>query len=274
MKNSPDALKQYVVMVDPYTSSERICDALLEKNIYPMALFTDRIQMPSEAKKTRLPQHKFDKIYAINAANFNEVIDQIRQYTILRVVSGCELSNDIADRIAFELCPDTANPLATSKIRMDKFEMQETLRSKKLNAVKQIKVSALDLSDAQKKQLALFTFPVIIKPVSANGSFGVFKCENVSAVEQAVSQVMGKLYKNFGVSVDEMVIQECLQGVEYIVDTVSFQGKHKIISVQKYYKSLYKDRPIYRWAEIVDNQSDVATVCIDYVKKVLSIFIC
>jgi biotin carboxylase len=263
-------MKNYVVMLDPYTSSERICDALLERNLQPIAILSERLNVPKEAQKIRLVKEKFSQMHYFNKNNYQELIEKLKQLNIKYVLSGCELTNDIADQMANTLCHENANSLDTIKHRMDKFEMQEAIRKAKLNAVKQLKISTPFLSLEQKSYLDSLGFPLIAKPTRANGTFSVFFCENINQVENAASQTINKFYPRYGVTIQEIVVQEYLQGVEYFVDTVSLKGEHKVISVQRYHKILHKGRPVYRYMEVADHRTEEAQQCIDYVKQVLS----
>ena len=189
---------------------------------------------------------------------------QLRKLKIDRVYSGGEVSLAISDQIAAVLTPEFANPIATSSWRSDKYEMQEAARKAGINAVKQLKVGHL-LTPEEEKQLALWDFHVILKPINSSASIGVFICHSVHEVKHILATQ--KVIDLFGQPLNEFVVQEYLQGTEYFVDGFSFRGKHWISGVQEYQKKLFNDNLIYLYAEVVPFTENQANICVDYVKQ-------
>lgn len=264
-------MDKYVVMLDPYTSSNRICDELIANQIKLIAVLSDRLTIPDAAFKIRFPHTKFSEIFYLNNDNYDEIINSLKKLNVSYVLSGCELTNDIADKIANQLCPWHANDLSSSFMRMDKFAMQEAIKKANLRSVIQLKTSKKYLTQAEQKYITeSIGFPLIVKPACANGTFSVYYCNSIAEIENILKEVIDKYYPRYGTTVKELVIQECLRGEEYFVDTVSYNGHHITVSIEKYYKSEYKGRPLYRYSELVGLRSDEAKIAEEYVHKVLS----
>jgi biotin carboxylase len=259
-----------VIFVDPYTSSGRLCEALNTVGIKSIAVLTSRIKMTAEMKKLRLPIQQFEAVYDLDEDNYEIMIQQLLHHNPIRVISGCELSTDISDHLGESLCPDSSNPSISSEMRMNKYHMQEALRAAHLNATQQILVTTSTLNQEQLKKLDTFTFPVVIKPAASNGTFGVRYCNNPQEIECIALKLINSVHPRYGAIVKEIVVQECLKGEEYFVDTMSYNGAHKIISVQRYSKFLHNDVPVYRYAEIISNDTYEAQVCTQYVRDVLT----
>lgn len=252
------------VLVDPYISASDICDALHAEDISPVAVLTD---LPiSEAEKlTRFPEKKFEAIYFYSDPDLPK---KLSAHPILRIIAGSEASVAIADELSSIYCPHFANPTNTSSWRNNKFLMQEAIEKAHLNAVKQIKIMEPGLTKTQENLLANWSFPLIVKPSNSLCTFGFKKCEDLHSLQLAINELMGTT-PIMGETINELVVQEYLQGTEYFVDTVSLNGSHKIIDVFCYHKTLHEGIPIYRSIDLVDPASTEATICIDYVLKVL-----
>jgi biotin carboxylase len=78
-------------------------------------------------------------------------------------------------------------------------------------------------------------FRCVIKPVRSSGTDGVTFCSTIEEVKAAHDKILGKTNR-LGVSNESCVMQELLEGVEHIVDTVSCEGLHKTTAVWQYQK--------------------------------------
>eukprot|EP00434_Breviolum_minutum_P034909 symbB.v1.2.030903.t1/scaffold3529.1/size56507/3 len=77
------------------------------------------------------------------------------------------------------------------------------------------------------------TFPIIVKPVASGGSDGVKLCHSLEEAEAHFHLLMSSKRK-VGPQGAAVLLQEYLQGKEYIVDTVSRDGVHKTTLVWVY----------------------------------------
>ncbi len=257
-------------IVDPYVSSQVICAALLEKNIYPIAILTDTLKLSEEQQNHRFKTEHFKKIIHFKTGQtIQSLAAELHEFDLLAVIAGNERTCDMSDKIAEQLSPQYCNSIATSPLRMDKFEMLEGLRHAGLPSIHQMKITTRDLTDANKKSLSSFDFPVIVKPTNQSGSIGVTLCKSLIDVQEALNHAIGMI-SQYGNTVDACVIQECLIGDEYFVDTVSYAGQHKIVGIYRYQKIIYENKSIYQYAEAIEPQSPHGKLCSDYVRKVLS----
>lgn len=260
-----DQSEIFCLYVDPFVSSRDICDALLKNNITPIALLSGSINYSEEEKKLRFPEEKFHSVIDLTTSTTEVILNQLSKLAIHYVIAGHEISLPISDHFANILCPDKANNKNTTSLRMDKFAMIESLTQKGMPGPKQIRMDSPLLTIEQRTYLETWSFPVIIKPTSQSGSRFVSQCANLFEVQNRLKNISQQLDNSTN------VIQECLDGTEYYVNTVSWEGQHLVVSVHRYDKILYQNRPIYRYAEIVNPNSPEARESIAYVKKVLDI---
>lgn len=73
-------------------------------------------------------------------------------------------------------------------------------------------------------------FRVVIKPVRSSGGDGVTCCTTYDDVKATLALLLGHSNKLGGIN-NEVVMQEYLDGVEHVVDSVSSHGVHKTVAV-------------------------------------------
>ena len=80
----------------------------------------------------------------------------------------------------------------------------------------------------------------VVKPVESAGSDDVFKCTSAAEVRDGVNTIVGKI-NGLGEKNEGVLIQEFLDGEEYVVDSVSRDGQHKLMAIWKYDKRAIHD---------------------------------
>jgi len=78
-------------------------------------------------------------------------------------------------------------------------------------------------------------WPLVAKPVGGAGSEGVFFCNSEEDIRAAHAHIVGNR-SSTGALNETLALQEFLAGDEYIVDTVSCDGKHICIAIWVYKK--------------------------------------
>lgn len=78
-------------------------------------------------------------------------------------------------------------------------------------------------------QLADFTFPIIVKPTDRSGSRSIMKLDSIDGVRQAIASACGTSFEK------KAIVEEYLVGDEYSMETISYQGNHRLIAVTKKY---------------------------------------
>jgi biotin carboxylase len=108
-----------------------------------------------------------------------------------------------------------------------------------------------------------------MKPADSGGADRVFLCKDEQELTTAFSSSMGSLGRQ-GRIIKEVVVQEFMQGTEYIVDTVSFQGHHRIVDIWKYNRVAVNGAQfVYDSKELVPCAGDIQDQLKDYTKKAL-----
>lgn len=122
-------------------------------------------------------------------------------------------------------------PLA--RTRRDKWAEGEAVRKAGIRAVKEKLVSNWGDAKAYLESLSpplSQTDPVIFKILGGSSSEGVQKVSSLKQAEDIFSREIGSK-NSFGLGIDQLLIQEFLKGQEYVIDSVSRDGVHKVVTV-------------------------------------------
>lgn len=135
------------------------------------------------------------------------------------------------------------NVPSLSLARRNKYLMGEAIRSAGLRAVKQIQTSDWTdippfLDTCRKPSLHPSLPPslkVVLKPLSSAGSDGVFFASSEQEVREAFDTILSS--KNvFGEKNTSVLVQEYLRGTEFVVDSISHEGVHRVTALWRYDK--------------------------------------
>ena len=110
--------------------------------------------------------------------------------------------------------------------------MGETVRgaNESCEAVKDLEVGR---SGGLFKGMNPSPFKVIMKPVDSAGSDGVTLCQSMEECQKAFGDIIGKT-NVLGLVNEQLLVQEYLEGIEYVVDMVSREGEHKCVAIWEY----------------------------------------
>mmetsp|Transcript_42413 Transcript_42413/g.101419 ORF Transcript_42413/g.101419 Transcript_42413/m.101419 type:complete len:476 (-) Transcript_42413:273-1700(-) len=256
-----------VAVVDPVTTGGTLAAEFASRGHAVIAVWSKdlsaemRAHAPANAKGLR---HHAD---VEERSGISETADAVRSASsgleLLACVVGAETGVGLADALSEELGLRTNG---TQRNRRNKSVQQQCVKAAGLRAVRE----AAGTAWSQVKAFAESeTMPVVVKPVESAGSEGVKLCHSIEEAEAHFHLLMGAQRKvgSFGAAV---LVQEYLQGKEYVVDHVSHNGVHKTVMVW-----VYDKRPcnganfVYFGTLPVPADSEIARVLIEYTRGVL-----
>jgi biotin carboxylase len=249
--------QQYAVIVDPFSSGRFLMDEFASRGIASIAVLSNGV--PAVFRASYI-EEKFARIIAFDG-DLDALAAQLAAYRPLCVMVGLETGLELVDRLAEKLGLP-GNPPQTTLARRDKYAMHEALRAKGVRAVKQRLVDNVD--DATAWLAAHATWPVVVKPSNSAGSDGVSVCDNLEQALRAVSEVL-QANNLFDQRNAHALLQEYLDGREWVVDTVSCDGRHVVTNVTRYLKVVTPDaNVVYRHAEFMPPDAIEHRALIDY----------
>jgi ATP-grasp domain len=112
-------------------------------------------------------------------------------------------------------------------------------------------------------------YPVVVKPLRSAAGDCVVICDGPDQVRAAVKSVLAA-ETIYGEPNREALVQSYLRGPEYVVDTVSYQGRHYICGVWEYRKRLLPSgRNVYDREHLLSPDEEPAPELMDYVSRML-----
>ena len=151
---------------------------------------------------------------------------------VIAVLPGAETGVELADTLS-EVLHLRTNGTALSEARRNKYVMGETIRSAGLRAVKQLRATTWIEIESWLSEWNPDPFKVIVKPMDSAGSDDVTLCLSWEEVRNAFGNIMGKV-NGLGIVNKAVLLQEYLEGQEYVLDMVSRDGEHKVAAIWAY----------------------------------------
>ena len=154
--------------------------------------------------------------------------DRLQGMHVLDVVCGSDAGLACSERMLNALAPERSNGLL--RARRDKFLMNEALRARGLDAVRQAVASSWPEASAFVTSLPQ-PLAVVVKPRRGSASLRVGLARSIDEAARCFERVLelpSTLDESEEGLVSTVLLQEYLQGEEWIVDTMSRDGEHKV----------------------------------------------
>ncbi len=211
---------------------------------------------------SRIP-YEFDMIYEKDT--FEETLEEVRKANPILIVPGNERGVVLAARLSHELGL-LSNSIENLDAMTLKNEMHKRLAQKGLRSIKGKVIHSLDeaLEFYDSENLE----EVVIKPTYSAGSASVRICLNREEMIDSINQLFDDV-NYYGDELEELLIQERINGIEYIVNTVTHKGIHRVTLVWKYNKVKTSEGAIvYDSCETVNELSLGEAEMVEYAYKV------
>ena len=227
-----------IIIVQCMSTGKNYVQDIIDRNYNPMVLemkpfgdSEDAMAYQEEVKaEYELIDNDFDLIYEMDT--YEETLEMVRGYDPLLIVPGTEDGVILATRLANDLGL-LCNPIENIDALTLKDEMQNRLAEKGLRSIKGKVVKSLEEAIEYYDNEGLEG--VVVKPVYSAASVGVRLCSDRQEMIEAVTEVFN-LTGVYGNELKELVIQERINGQEYVVNTVSCNGIHRVTMMWKYNK--------------------------------------
>ncbi|MFI6996484.1 ATP-grasp domain-containing protein [Nocardia sp. NPDC050175] len=258
----PEDDSSIVVLVDAFSTGALL--AQQARHQHRLIHVQSRSHLPATFSAS-LPAELFaeDLSYADQA---DDVLRRLGELGPVAVIAGSEYGVEVADEIAAKLGLRGNDP-ALSHVRRDKFYMLEAVAGAGLRTARQRRGS--DAARLLEWRRAEGLGRVVVKPLDSAGSDDVFISDSEAEVQAAVQAIIGKT--NLMLRTNAAVLaQEYLVGDEFIVNSVSRDGKHWFTDAWISHKVTVRDnRRIYDCEDLLSQDDPRFTDIIDYVSGVL-----
>lgn len=141
----------------------------------------------------------------------------------------CSIASDLASitvNYVAEKLGLTCNSTEYTKIQTNKYAMRQALSAAGVPCPKYI---VADETTDFERELADFSFPVIVKPTDRSGSRNIMKHDSIAGILESVTAACKTSFEH------KAIIEEFIDGQEYSMETVSYAGTHHYLAVTKKY---------------------------------------
>ncbi|MCS0634252.1 ATP-grasp domain-containing protein [Streptomyces sp. LP05-1] len=162
----------------------------------------------------------------VHTGDLDETVRAVSAYEPAAVFAGHEFGVEFADRLSEAMNLPT-NGSKLSAARRNKFSMIETIKAAGLRGARQLLTrSAGELEDWHRD----FGGRIVVKPLRSAGNNGVRFCDTPEQSAAAFHELTAS-EDLFSETNDAVVAQEYLYGSEYMVNTVSRDGRHHVTDI-------------------------------------------
>jgi len=241
--------KPVVVVVDPISTGAFCLDYLLSQDEFVVTTVWSPSISPA-ARALEIPGLNTTSHHYVSFTTLEDTCAELKRLhgdDIAHIVSLSEPGVETADLLSHTMNLPTSNGVLYSPHRRDKFLQLERLKEAGLRTAKQHLVTSLEecvefINDIK--------CTAVLKPSTSAGSDDVFKIPyevdqtsgvvDLTLLTKRFESTFNKVNK-MGIKNDVLIIQEFLSGSEYVMDTVSVNGVHKLVSCWIYAKISIKD---------------------------------
>lgn len=226
-----------VVVVDPF-STGAVVAANIAKLGYKCVCVYSRNLESLDSLTSFVPagvELSFDAVLSNpDLDDVQPLVGKLRElgWQVAAVMPGAETGVELADALADALSL-RGNGVALSEARRNKYLMGEAVRAAGVRAARQALVTTADAARSFVEEFDMSVDKLVVKPAESAGSDDVFLCASPEEVYDAIARIVGKV-NCLGEANTGVLVQEYLDGTEYVVDAVSRDGEHKIVAVWEY----------------------------------------
>mmetsp|Transcript_5102 Transcript_5102/g.5800 ORF Transcript_5102/g.5800 Transcript_5102/m.5800 type:complete len:461 (-) Transcript_5102:652-2034(-) len=227
--------KLAVCVVDPWSTGMKLCELVRARDLELILIWEDGCIRANDMDALEVIDLKSE-----DKRGYVKTIEQLRQIekrhmvTISCIIPGSETGVLLAESLAFQFGTPT-NPPKLAMARRNKFLMGEAVRSAGVRAVKQTIATEWQQVVEFLSDFKSDPFKAVVKPNLGAGSDDVYLCNSRDEVKKAFFKINGTL-NSLGIMNDGVLIQEFLAGTEYVVDTMTRNGHHKVVAMWHYDK--------------------------------------
>ncbi|MCX5192553.1 ATP-grasp domain-containing protein [Streptomyces sp. NBC_00249] len=212
----------HVVLVDPYIPALRLAEEFRQAGA-ALIRVQSTAEVPAVYRASYTPDGYVDTIVHEDLAT---TVERLAAYAPVAVVAGGELGVPLTDALSSALGL-AGNGVELSEARRDKYVMIETIKRAGVPGARQLQVTGEEELAQWHRALG---GRVVVKPLRSSGNDHVFFCdtpeESVAAYRKTAGSINVFSERNAGV-----VAQEYLSGTEYMVNTVSRDGHHRVCEI-------------------------------------------
>lgn len=226
-----------IIVVDCISSGVNYIEDIVNRGHNPVILEllpgeadVDEYKQKMQSNYSRI-EYEYDIVFEKDT--YEETLEMVRELDPLIIVAGSERGVILTTRLSSDLNL-LGNPIENIDAMTFKDKMHERLAEAGLRHIRGKVVSSID--DAIKFYETESLTEVVVKPIYSFCSVGVRICLDKEEMIESLKEIFSKS-NAYGDAITELLIQERINGEEYVVNTTSCNGIPRVISMWKYEKT-------------------------------------
>ena len=260
-----------IIIVDPFSTGVNFFEDILQRGFHPVAIWSKRSDMLFEVmEEVRNPiEHRYKDVadFLVECSSYEETLAMVRDLKPKFILPGADLGIELSTHLADDLGLP-GNPYERIPQYTNKFLMHQTLIDHGVRGIRGKIVHNLDETLEYYRSQG-FT-GCVLKPYRGASSVDVRICDSEEELKAAYEEVFAS-GNYMGGEEEGMLLQECIVGTEYIVNTVSYAGKHKLSAMWKHSKKKVEGGGmVYNYTETLSRPEPGSTALVNYAFAVLN----
>ncbi len=255
-----------IVIVDILSTGVNYVEDIVKRGYNPVILESKGLPDSTRSVTKELyKQMKAAPVVIREKNSYEETIEEIKKYEPVLVLPASDAGVILANKLAYDLglpCNDIRYLDAMTR----KDAMHEALKEAGIRYIHGKAVSSADEAVSFCKENGIEK--AIVKPLQSAGSIGLFLCDDFTQLSEAVTKLLDQK-DYYGKPREKVLVQERIFGIEYVVNTVSRDGEHRLNSMARYEKVKTPDgHYIYDYMCYIDKMEPGYNEMVEYAFKV------
>ncbi|MCR5835736.1 MAG: ATP-grasp domain-containing protein [Lachnospiraceae bacterium] len=166
-----------------------------------------------------------DYFYPISITEKEKILEKCKK---INVDAVCTIASDLGNVVAGFVARQMGLPANSEyciKVSSNKYEMRKAFVEHNIAVPRFVEITNNDSLDL----LGEIQYPVIVKPTDRSGSRGITKLDSPKGLDDAVKKAIELSFEK------KAIVEEYIDGNEYSMECISFEGEHKMLAVTKKY---------------------------------------
>lgn len=264
-----------IIIVEPGSTGYNFVEDIVRRGYNPvvleawkdvppeiLALFKDEIEK-TRADILAAMYHK--PLWLQAKESYEETLAMVQSYAPAAILPGAESGVLLANRLGEDLGLPS-NPTVHLPAMTRKDGMHEALKAAGLRYIRGRKIKSPEEALAFCEEYGLDM--AVVKPLQSASSQGLFLCDSREEAAEAMEKILTML-DMFGHPIKEALIQERIVGREYVVNTFSAAGVHRINDIWVYAKEKTPEGGyVYDYTETVEVLDEATSQLASYALQV------
>ena len=240
-----------IVVVDAVSTGYNLVEDVIHYGYHPVVInMTSFGSVWLEKNKTFRPMLEGKCDFIDEQPVYEDTLRMVKDVRPKVVLAGSEAGVELATKLAEDLHLP-GNPTSILPQMKEKAAMHEAVRKYGIRSIRGKIIH--NVEEAAEFYDELGVKRVVVKLNMGDASVGVRICSSKAQTVQAVKDAFQTGIDHYDRPLKVMLIQEMIEGTEYIVNVAVCNGRIRLTSVYRYKKQEYPDgRKIYRYTESIN----------------------